>query len=307
MRLFVLCVVIGVFCVVNSAIASLISRISILLRPFDSDPHDGQRLIRLFTTEVTLVSLSMLQLKLEASSTIVRRGDRFSVILYITNRYPQEVEITRVTLRPPIGFSELRRGESGSRIRRLFESLKKVTISVPGVELEFEQQPRPSVPGQPPPPFIAKLQPGNNFGSVFNVQAGSILGLQPRPDTYLLTARVEYKLRQDKKTIINNESIETKLSIFPSIAGMLGGAVFGSLLGTVLRVGLSSMFTLAFISSLFTSVVLALIAGIALMRKKDVQPILTVEDFWGGIFLGFLVGFAGLQALEQLTGIKLLP
>jgi hypothetical protein len=29
------------------------------------------------------------------------------------------------------------------------------------------------------------------------------------------------------------------------------------------------------------------------MRKKDVQPFLTIEDFWGGILLGFLVGTNG--------------
>jgi hypothetical protein len=35
------------------------------------------------------------------------------------------------------------------------------------------------------------------------------------------------------------------------------------------------------------------IVVVAFARKKDAQPILSVEDFWGGVFVGFLVGYTG--------------
>jgi hypothetical protein len=71
---------------------------------------------------------------------------------------------------------------------------------------------------------------------------------------------------------------------------MLGGAIIGSGLGTfskflytnnnddinkVINQNLNFM-----IPSFLLNLVLAFIIGVVLMRKKDVQPFLTVEDFW---------------------------
>ena len=39
---------------------------------------------------------------------------------------------------------------------------------------------------------------------------------------------------------------------------------------------------------------------IILMRKKDVQPFLTTEDFWGAILIGFLAGYTGQELFQQL-------
>ena len=39
------------------------------------------------------------------------------------------------------------------------------------------------------------------------------------------------------------------------------------------------------------------------MRKKDVQPFLTVEDFWGGILFGFQVGYSGQQIFKQFLSL----
>jgi hypothetical protein len=49
------------------------------------------------------------------------------------------------------------------------------------------------------------------------------------------------------------------------------------------------------------------VIGITLMRKTDVRPFLTVEDFWDGILLGFLVGYTGQQLFEQLSKISATP
>ncbi len=84
---------------------------------------------------------------------------------------------------------------------------------------------------------------------------------------------------------------------------MLCGTLLGSFLGTMTRNVNDIKLTL--IPVILVNLILAFIVGIVLMRKKDVQPFLTVEDFWGGILLGFLVGFSGLQMFQQLTGLKL--
>jgi hypothetical protein len=46
------------------------------------------------------------------------------------------------------------------------------------------------------------------------------------------------------------------------------------------------------------NLILAFIAGVILVRKKDVQSFITIEDFWGGILIGFIVGYAGTQGLK---------
>lgn len=38
---------------------------------------------------------------------------------------------------------------------------------------------------------------------------------------------------------------------------------------------------------------------IAFARKKDAQPILSIEDFWGGVLIGFLAGFLGKSFLDR--------
>ena len=34
-------------------------------------------------------------------------------------------------------------------------------------------------------------------------------------------------------------------------------------------------------------------------RKKDSQPIMTIEDFWGGVLVGVLAGYTGKSILDK--------
>ena len=84
---------------------------------------------------------------------------------------------------------------------------------------------------------------------------------------------------------------------------MLFGALIGSVLGTAVNAVLPHVKDSkvpipgleVIIPQIFANLILGFIVGIILMRKKNVQPFLTVEDFWGGILMGFLVGFSGEQ------------
>ena len=55
--------------------------------------------------------------------------------------------------------------------------------------------------------------------------------------------------------------------------------------------------------SLLANLIIAFVIAIILMRKKDVQPFLTIEDFWGGILIGFLVGYTGEDIIRQLPNM----
>jgi hypothetical protein len=47
---------------------------------------------------------------------------------------------------------------------------------------------------------------------------------------------------------------------------------------------------------------LAAIVVVAFARKKDTQPVLSIEDFYGGFFIGALVGYNGITYFGQVFG-----
>ena len=48
------------------------------------------------------------------------------------------------------------------------------------------------------------------------------------------------------------------------------------------------------------SLVLAAMTVVLFARKKDVQPLIAVEDFWGGVAMGFLAAYVGPAIFENL-------
>jgi hypothetical protein len=56
--------------------------------------------------------------------------------------------------------------------------------------------------------------------------------------------------------------------------------------------------------SALAATILAAIAIIFMVRKSDTQSFVSVEDFWGGVLIGFLVGYTGTEFFETLTKIR---
>jgi hypothetical protein len=165
-------------------------------------------------------------------------------------------------------------------------------------------------------PFIThspskNIQPGCDYREDFNLKAGST-GTKPRPDTYTISCEVTYEFKG--KTHYKNADID--ISVFPSLQSMLLGTIVGSILGTLVTSltntsadGISNVVTknpelipyhvLSFLSVTAVNIILGFIIGVTLMRKKDVQPFLTVEDFWGGLLIGFFVGYLGKSFVDN--------
>jgi len=43
-----------------------------------------------------------------------------------------------------------------------------------------------------------------------------------------------------------------------------------------------------------------------LAAEKEIFPFLTIEDFWGGILVGFLTSYTSNQILEQVSKIQII-
>jgi hypothetical protein len=75
----------------------------------------------------------------------------------------------------------------------------------------------------------------------------------------------------------------------------------GACTGTALKSLTSHAQTGSQIATAFAVAILATLAVvIAFARKTTAQPIVSVEDFWGGVLIGFSVGFFGFQAFTRI-------
>lgn len=102
----------------------------------------------------------------------------------------------------------------------------------------------------------------------------------------------------------NHDTVKYQLNIRAPLKALICGSVVGSILGTMLRVVigkadsanyLETKFYLPFIAGILVGTVLV----IAFARKKDAQPFITIEDFWGGFFIGFSAGYVGESLLDS--------
>ncbi|KQV20100.1 MULTISPECIES: hypothetical protein [unclassified Kitasatospora] len=58
------------------------------------------------------------------------------------------------------------------------------------------------------------------------------------------------------------------------------------------------------IGSLVLAVILSGAAIVFAARKSEAQSFVTVEDFWGGLLIGFLIGYSGTAAFAEITGVR---
>lgn len=138
------------------------------------------------------------------------------------------------------------------------------------------------------------LQPGNSTTRVFKIKSRGFLSL--KPSTYRLNLEVEYELAG----VRNVDTVEHTIQIRASMVSMMIGSMLGSFLGTLGAGGINAVAGIDSIQKLVPSLVLAAVSIVLFARKKDVQPIIAIEDFWGGLTIGFLIGYSGPQALGSL-------
>jgi hypothetical protein len=159
-------------------------------------------------------------------------------------------------------------------------------------------------------PENSGLQPGST--AVYTVILNVKRSLLFTPAKYRLQFYVNYSFepsqpQQDdpvtSERVFTNTVAHT-LSIRPSVFSVLIGSIVGAVIGAVAR--LLQVQTPPTTQSVIVSLVLCIILGgmavIFMARKSDTQSFVSVEDFWGGILIGFLVGYTGTSFFESIVG-----
>ncbi len=161
------------------------------------------------------------------------------------------------------------------------------------------------------PPTEA-LQPGST--AVYSLVLTTKQSLFFRPVQYTLQYSINYSFssgKDNKKTYTNNAS--QLVTIRAPILSVMFGAILGGIAGffaTFLQKsyggGKLNIDPLEMAISLVVTVILSAMAVVFLVRKSETQSLISVEDFWGGLVIGFLVGYSGTNAFQSLTGIDTL-
>lgn len=203
---------------------------------------------------------------------------------------------------------------SGDKSKKIRKSaiVKQIEIYEPWLIHEQQSQDR-IINLKSSLPDNAALQPGSTavYTVVLNVKRSLIF----TPSRYRLQFYVNYNFTRPT-TVSENTALPEKmytntiahlLSIRPSVYSVITGSVIGGTVGAIARLLQSPSMpaTQSVVVSLFLSIILGAMAVIFMARKSDAQSFVSVEDFWGGILIGFLVGYTGTSFFESIAGVQI--
>lgn len=279
----------------------------------------------------------MLGVKVTRSNRIIKKGDYFSIYVTTLNGYNEKIFIDKIKIYHPTGFKpqEIYKRDAIDLLtilEKTFENkdfskiasniINPISLFVEfiGVFKKYRQSPEHLSQSKEKMkkflqnmdediigPFIIHtprlwLHSQTEYREAFNILAGTLTNMHLRPDTYTIYTEITYRVGN----VTHYKIVDIDISIFPSLGSMLLGSITGSILGTSANsIRISDIFNnpTPFLASLFVNIILGFVIGVVLMRKKDVQPFLTVEDFWGGLLLGFGVGYLGKDFFDKYWNI----
>ncbi len=140
--------------------------------------------------------------------------------------------------------------------------------------------------------FIQGKQPitlrlGDAVVRHFILKTNKVLMFKPISHTFQI--QVNYEVDE----LNHIDTIPYSLNIRAAASSSMTGAIIGSVLGTLVNssVNFNDLYSLS--KTFLTGIIFAFILVVAFARKNNVQQIVSIEDFWGGLFIGFMVGYSG--------------
>jgi hypothetical protein len=163
-------------------------------------------------------------------------------------------------------------------------------------------------------PARAALQPGST--DVWTIRLESRRTPFFIPAKFKLQLTVIYGLEassvddheRDGRDLYSNTTpftVQVRAALWSVILGSVVGGVIGSIARSLQGEGGAVAFSGPHANSTIGALLLAaILSGAAVLfsaRKSDTQSFVTVEDFWGGLLVGFLIGYSGTAAFAKIT------
>jgi hypothetical protein len=163
-------------------------------------------------------------------------------------------------------------------------------------------------------PARAALQPGST--DVWTIRLESKRTPFFIPAKFKLQLTVIYGLEappvddheRDGRDLYSNTTpftVQVRAALWSVILGSVFGGVIGSIARSLQGEGGAVAFSGPHANSTIGALLLAaILSGAAVLfsaRKSDTQSFVTVEDFWGGLLVGFLIGYSGTAAFAKIT------
>ena len=188
-------------------------------------------------------------------------------------------------------------------VATFFKRLRPAEVSFAGVTLHLEEvekvtfapQPQQDKPDALSPNMAFTIQPHCEALAYFAISTTGWLFFTPI--RLSLSTQVRYRINGKEKTQVASSDFEVK----PPLGAMVFGTICGALLGSLAKAlnSTSAFWSTSTAVTVGGSLVMSLIAVIALARKTGTQGFITVEDFFGGFVVGALIGYGGSSYFEK--------
>jgi hypothetical protein len=243
-----------------------------------------------------------LRYEIETASTQIEAGSPFSIFVRINNPYDIPVKIQSVAAILPSEFMnpDLPRRSWVTRLNDWSNQVAapKAFVATALAVLDDEGKPLEARAG----PLL--LQPGNTALKKFTAKTRAVTLFSPA----LYTFHIEIQYEIDGKQ--NRDAVKQQFNIRAPLNALITGSACGGLVGAsmhglkdhisnlpVLWTGSGKLFSAA---AAVVGVLVGAVVVVAFARKKDAQPFITIEDFYGGCFVGIVSGYVGLPFLDKI-------
>jgi len=251
-----------------------------------------------------------LKVRTSVPQGVVIAGRPFTLSTMVTNTYEQTIEIISYGYQVPYQVqwinefnfnAEFAKRSLYSPFRRwATPSIWNTTAMPPGNPFFYGN---PSVQGRPPEP-IQTVAPGDSQDYSFKAMMPQWLFITGGQLSFqgVITYRREGQL--------HTSTFELGFPYRPPLRSISLGAVFGAILGSTAKIlkdsgpDIMQQKPLGVVTSTALAIILSSIAVVySSRRSNESQPVLTVEDVWGGMILGFLIGYLGNEFFQTIVPV----
>ncbi len=239
------------------------------------------------------VSRGDLKIEVEVSKPLIVAGEQFSVFVNVTNPFEVPVIIYSVETMIPVELVAI------SEMGASWEKEIGVADGFATIDRDYLRK------GLKPQPYT--LQPDDRICKqiVLKTRGKKLQWLAFTPMKLILEIQVRYRV--DDRTHL--DTVKTELDIQVGLKAIMWGAIAGGLLGGLVRLLVDQKYDLGKTELAYVaiSVVFSAMAVVAFARKTGVQKIISIEDFFGGLLIGFIVGFQGYEWAWKLISGEEVP